>query len=64
MEGDGKMKKKNVVIRMPEWAWELMTETLWMDSESGMFDCDLREDLKTALETYEYLYEEDVEDEY
>lgn len=45
----------SVTIKMPVWAWELMTETLWMDSESGMFDCDLREDLKTALESYEYV---------
>ena len=53
------MKIENeVMIRMPEWAWDLMSETLWRDSESGMFDCDLRENLKTALETVRYMWPE------
>ena len=35
----------------PEWAWDILLETLSMDTESKAFSLDLREDIKRALAT-------------
>lgn len=37
-------------IKVKKGDWNLMLETLYMDSESSRFDSDLREELKEALE--------------
>lgn len=36
---------------LPEWASELLYETLMLDAESPAFDKKLREELRLALET-------------
>jgi hypothetical protein len=36
---------------MPQWASDLLMETLQMDSESSSFDADLRREISEALET-------------
>tara|TARA_R100001463_G_scaffold136467_1_gene201888 strand:+ start:658 stop:948 length:291 start_codon:yes stop_codon:yes gene_type:complete len=40
-------------IKVKKGDWNLMLETLYMDSESSRFDSDLREELKEALEEIE-----------
>jgi len=37
-------------IKVKKGDWNLMLETLYMDSESSRFDSDLREELTNALE--------------
>jgi len=38
-------------LKVPSSEWNLLEETLYMDSESKYFDYDLREELSEALET-------------
>ena len=40
-------------IKVKKGDWNLMLETLYMDSESSRFDSNLREELKEALEEIE-----------
>tara|TARA_E500000305_G_C3981193_1_gene216940 strand:+ start:460 stop:750 length:291 start_codon:yes stop_codon:yes gene_type:complete len=42
-------------IKVEKGAWNLLNETLWMDTESSIFDFDLREELKEALEEIQYI---------
>lgn len=43
-------REKVVTLRVPEDAWSMLTETLYLDSESGAFDDDLRKAIAAALE--------------
>ena len=52
------MPKKYVMLRIPEESWELLCETLYMDSESNNFSTALRGDLKKALDQIEYCGED------
>lgn len=38
-----------VVRQAPRWAWDLIDETLELDSRSRNFDPELRADIRTAL---------------
>lgn len=49
------MTKEYEYIKIEKGAWNLLNETLWMDTESSTFDCDLREELKEALEEIQYI---------
>lgn len=49
------MAKEYEYIKVEKGAWNLLNETLWMDTESSVFDCDLREELKEALEEIQYI---------
>lgn len=44
------MKNKFVLLRIPEDAWDVIWETLMLDSESSAFDSDLRSQIKDALD--------------
>lgn len=44
-------------LKIPSSEWNLMEETLYMDSESKYFDYDLREELTEALETVQTIRE-------
>ena len=52
------MPKKYVMLRIPQESWELLCETLYLDSESRYFSMALREDLKKALDQIEYCGED------
>ena len=45
----------HVVVCLPEDAWNLMIETLYMDSQSSFFDDDLRQDITEAIESIVYV---------
>jgi len=45
----------NVVVSVPAQAWDLMLETLHMDSQSSFFDDDLRKKITEALESIIYV---------
>lgn len=49
-------RKQSVQWTMPEWASDLLMETLQMDSQSSAFDRDLRNEICQALETVETGY--------
>jgi hypothetical protein len=49
------MSKEYEYIKVEKGAWNLLNETLWMDTESSIFDFDLREELKEALEEIQYI---------
>lgn len=49
------MTKEYEYIKVEKGAWNLLNETLWMDTESSIFDFDLREELKEALEEIQYI---------
>ena len=44
-------------LKVPSSEWNLLEETLYMDSESKYFDYDLREELTEALETVQTIKE-------
>jgi len=44
---------KQVTLVMPDWAYEIIMETLYMDAESSSFDLELRDEIKKALDTIE-----------
>ncbi len=50
-KGDGKW----AYIRMPEWAWNVLSETLAMDMDSSSFSFEIQHDVSSALEKVEHL---------
>lgn len=44
-----------VYLKIPSSAWDLLLETLQLDSESSAFDLALRKDLSKALDEIEHL---------
>lgn len=50
----GKDTQKYVKLRIPEEDWELLAETLHMDSKSSTFDHSLRNDIAKALDNIQY----------
>ena len=44
------MSKEYEYIKVEKGAWNLLEETLYMDSQSSSFDYELREELTNALE--------------
>ena len=49
------MNAGNVIVCLPEDAWNLMIETLYMDSQSSFFEDDLRRDIAEAIESIVYV---------
>lgn len=47
------MTETTVVWRLPDWAAELIEETLTADAESPAFDLDVRRRIELALESIE-----------
>jgi hypothetical protein len=48
--GDDPKGSKMLTLRVPEDAWNLLSETLHMDASSGSFDEDLRGEIRAALD--------------
>lgn len=48
---------KYTYLKVPSSEWNLLEETLYMDTESKYFDYDLREELSEALETVQTIKE-------
>ena len=48
---------KYTYLKVPSSEWNLLEETLYMDSESSSFDYELREELTEALETVQTIKE-------
>ena len=44
-------------LKVPSSEWNLLEETLYMDTQSSMFDYELREELTEALETVQTIRE-------
>ena len=44
-------------LKVPSYEWNLLEETLYMDTESKYFDYELREELTEALETVQTIKE-------
>jgi hypothetical protein len=42
-------------LRLPEWAWNTLSETIAMDIESSSVSLDLRTEIEAAFETVEHL---------
>tara|TARA_R100000329_G_scaffold80122_2_gene68555 strand:- start:2099 stop:2278 length:180 start_codon:yes stop_codon:yes gene_type:complete len=52
----------HVVVCLPADAWNLMIETLYMDSQSSFFDDDLRREITEAIESIVYVRRPDEVD--
>ena len=52
----------HVVVCLPGDAWNLMIETLYMDSQSSFFDDDLRREITEAIESIVYVRRPDEVD--
>jgi hypothetical protein len=55
-EDDEIDEEGEVMVCMPTWAWNILIETLEMDSVSGAFDRALRQDILRALDAIEEVY--------
>ncbi len=44
-----------VSIRLPQDAWEKLTETLALDAKSSAFDPELRKEIREALDQVEHV---------
>ena len=43
------------IIKVPKESLELIMETLWLDSESSMYDSDMKNDLVNAIESIDFV---------
>lgn len=48
-------KKRTITIKVPEAAWNVLHETLEMDSQSSSFDPGLRKEIEKALDAVKAL---------
>lgn len=48
-----------ITRRAPQWAWDIVDETLDMDSQSIAFDKSLRRDIAKAIDAIETVTTED-----
>ena len=53
--GDMQRPTQYVVIRLPQDAWDKLTETLELDANSSAFDPELRKEIGEALDQVEYV---------
>ena len=51
---------KTVVVHMKDSSWNTMSETLNLDSKSNMFDKELRDEIRSALDDTEITYKGDI----
>ncbi|RLC76383.1 MAG: hypothetical protein DRJ03_28780 [Chloroflexi bacterium] len=47
--------KGQVYLKIPEWAWEILSETLIMDTESSWNSLEIRAEISRAMETVEII---------
>ena len=49
-QGAAAVDADRVTRTAPQWAWDIIDQTLALDSQSGAFSLDLREDIARALD--------------
>lgn len=53
-------KSEYEIIKVPKESLDLIMETLWLDSESSMYDSDMKNDLVNAIESIDLVSEYNV----